>query len=110
MNYVEINSQIIKTSDIKQIDLSNLISETINVILEDGTKHIVNGFDALEIIYLVHPSSLEGNNKIKFNKHMWAIHNLIAHPVMQLLAWCKQYKRAIWIHDITIPKPIGYKK
>jgi hypothetical protein len=42
-------------------------------------------------------------------EHMWAIHNLFAHPLMQILAWFRLYKQAIWIHNITVPKPRGFK-
>lgn len=109
-NFVNINSQIIRRESIDKIDLSNLKSETIDVYLTNGECFEVSGFPALEIIWLIKPSVLEGNKDIKFKKNTWVIHNLFAHPIMQILAWFKLYKQAIWIHDITVPKPIGFKK
>lgn len=109
VKFVNINSQIVKLNDIKKIDLSLLKTETIIVTMEDGEQHSVDGFAALELIYLLKPSILEGNPDIRFKKHMWAIHNIIAHPLMQILAWLKLYVQAIWIHDVTVPKPKGFK-
>ncbi len=108
-NFVNINSQIVKLNDIKKIDLSNLKTETIIVTMEDGEQYSVDGFAALELIYFLKPSVLEGNKDIRFKKHMWAIHNIFAHPLMQILAWFKLYTQAIWIHDITVPNPKGFK-
>jgi hypothetical protein len=48
--------------------------------------------------------------RLKWPKFVWCIHNLFAHPITQLLALCKLYKWAFWIHDVTVPKPVGKKK
>ena len=109
-NFVDIGSQIILLSDIHKIDLSKLISETIDVTLVSGEVVEVTGFPALQLLYLVSPSTLEGKPNIRFKKHYWAIHNIVAHPLMQILAWCKCYKQAMWIHNVTVPTPIGFKK
>ncbi|RWZ87308.1 MAG: hypothetical protein EO766_12345 [Hydrotalea sp. AMD] len=109
VNFVNINSQIVKLNDIVKIDLSKFKSETIDVYLIDNQVIEVTGFPALELIWLIKPSVLEGKTNIRFKKNSWVIHNLIAHPLMQILAWFKMYKQAIWIHDITVPKPIRFK-
>lgn len=109
MSWVAVGCTLIPVTDIRKVEYSRLASETVTVTLIDGTVTDVTGFQALELIWLLKPSALEGNNNIKWKKHMWAIHNLIAHPLMQLLAWCRLYKQAIQIHDDTVPKPIGYK-
>ncbi len=33
----------------------------------------------------------------------WAVHNLIAHPVSEILYWVSLHKFSKWIHDETIP-------
>jgi hypothetical protein len=33
---------------------------------------------------------------------------MIAHPLMQILALVRAYKWAMWIHDVTVPKPTGF--
>jgi hypothetical protein len=35
------------------------------------------------------------------------IHNIIGHPVMQLLAFFGFYRAAFWVHDKTVPRPVG---
>jgi hypothetical protein len=107
--FVNINSHIVKIDSVKRVDISTLFTESIIVVLEDNSEHLVSGFAALEILYLICPSVLEGNQNIRFKKHMWAIHNLFAHPLMQILAWFRLYKQAIWIHNITVPNPRGFK-
>ena len=109
VDWVRVGDKIVLVSDIKSVEISQLITEIVEVELKDGTKDHLMGFAALELVWLLKPSALEGNPGIKWKKHMWAIHNLFGHPVLQLLAWVNQYKWAIWIHDITVPKPIGYK-
>ena len=107
--FVTINDQLVLKWKITKVEYSQLITETVVVYLDDNTEHIVTGFAAIELVWLLKPSALEGNNKIKWKKHAWAIHNLFAHPLMQILSWCGLYKLAIWIHDVTIPKPIGVR-
>jgi hypothetical protein len=43
--------------------------------------------------------------KTKIKVHlMWAVHNLIAHPVGELFYWIGLGRYANWFHDATIPK------
>ena len=107
--FVKLDNSIINVNIIKSIDLTELNNQYICVTLNDNTTHIVSGFFALELIWQIKPSALEGNNFIKWKRHVWNIHNLFGHPLMQILAWFKSYTLAIWIHDVTIPKPIKFK-
>lgn len=108
--FVKLDNRIVPISEIIDIDISEVHTETVIVSLMDGSTSIVTGFFAVELVWLLKPSALEGNNKIKWKKNVWAVHNLIAHPFMQIFAWCKWYKLAIWLHEITVPKPIGVKR
>jgi len=64
----------------------------------------VSGVEALQLIMKLAPDVLEGK-KGKYYKNAWVVHNLIGHPVMQLLSWFGFKKAAIWVHDRTIPTP-----
>lgn len=108
--FVKLNNRMVDISRITDVTISEIKTETIFVELDDNTIHEISGFAAVELIWLLKPSALEGNRNIKWKKHTWAIHNLIAHPVMQILAWCKLYKWAIYVHDITVPKPIDIRR
>lgn len=48
-------------------------------------------------------------DRIDWAKFMWAVHNLVGHPLMQILALFKFYDAAFWVHDVTVPKPRGAK-
>lgn len=109
-NFVKINDLLVPENTIRSIDISNMTTETVQVILFDGTVHMVSGFDAILLVWYVKPSALEGRRDIKWKKHMWWVHNMIAHPLMQILAWLKMYPLAIWIHDVTVPKPIDIRR
>lgn len=108
--FVKLNTLIVSIDEIKSVNISEINTETIFVELWDDTIHPVTGFAALEIVWLLKPSALEGNNHIKWKKHMWAVHNIIAHPLMQILAWLRLYQLAIKIHDDTVPKPIDIRR
>jgi hypothetical protein len=62
------------------------------------------GFDAIEIIYALKPSAMEGR-RLKWKQGAWAVHNIIGHPVLQILAWVGLKRQAIRFHDWTTPKP-----
>jgi len=34
----------------------------------------------------------------------WAVHNLIAHPIMEILRWFGLSKLGDWLHDETVPR------
>ena len=40
----------------------------------------------------------------KLGKFKWTIHNLVGHPLSELLFLCGQEKLSNWIHDVTIPE------
>ncbi len=64
----------------------------------------VRGQPAIDLVMRLCPSALEGR-KFKYARHSWAFHNLIAHPLMQLLAFVGKSKAGLAIHDMTIPRP-----
>lgn len=106
-NFVKLNSGIVNVANIEYIDDTQIEQLHLIVYHKHGVD-VVDGFFAIELFWLLKPSALEGK-KLMWRKHVWSIHNLFAHPLMQLLAYCRLYKAAMWIHDVTTPKPIGTK-
>jgi len=39
----------------------------------------------------------------KLGMFSWSLHNLIAHPVSELLFWVGLGKAGNWLHDVTLP-------
>ncbi len=40
-------------------------------------------------------------------KNAWVLHNLIGHPLMQILSWLGFKDLAIQVHDATVPTPMS---
>lgn len=69
----------------------------------DGQCYRLDGADAIEAVLLLKPSLTEGL-RLKWQKRAWAVHNLIGHPGMQLLAWIGLPKLGLALHEATIPR------
>lgn len=115
LSFVKMDQSIINIEDISSIDLSHLESD-LKVIVRcksgentSPIEHIATNLNAIELLMQIRPSALEGR-KLRWAKNKWILHNLVAHPVMQILALFKFYKLAIRVHDDTVPKPIGKKE
>lgn len=99
---------LIFSGDIKQIDMSEMENGTILIQTRGGAEYTVSDFQMIDYLYRLKPNVFEGK-RMKYAKHAWAYHNLVAHPLMQILAFFGKYKLAMEVHDATIPKPIGHK-
>ena len=102
--FILADSTVINVDNIAYIDTINLESLKIRLVHKDGAISIASSIKAIEILMLLKPSALEGR-KLKWKRHMWAFHNLVGHPVMQLLALAGFRELAIKVHDMTVPKP-----
>ena len=98
-------------SDIRAVDYAGFEEHQTIRLKIDGLAdwQIASGFNALMTVYALTPTWLEGKSYIKWKGNSWVVHNLVAHPLMQLLAFCKCYKLAMYVHDSTVPKPTGFK-
>lgn len=104
--YIKIKNIIYGCEVIKSVDCKEIENLTIKVTLFSGDEIIVEGLDAIEVVMQVKPSIVEGK-RFKFRKGAWIVHNLLAHPIMQMLSLIGCYKLALWIHEITVPRPRG---
>lgn len=84
-------------------DFSKLPELEVGVTLSTGERFKAYDIDALELAYALKPSVVEGR-RLKHARYSWLVHNVIAHPLMQVLAMCGCYKTAFWVHDSTVPK------
>lgn len=84
-------------------DFSKLPELEVGVTLSTGERFKAYDIDALELAYALKPSVVEGR-KLRHAKLSWLVHNLLGHPLMQLLALIGCYKAAFWVHDSTVPK------
>ncbi len=117
--FILAGDHLIAVKDITFVDFSK-IEEAKVIIHHSGGVHEATGFFAFEAMMALKPSAMEGR-RLRWQKNVWAVHNLIGHPVLQILAYignglrvCRLPKRiyqpffnwGMWVHDATVPKPI----
>lgn len=103
--FINFNKKLVNTDTIGCITTDDLTTYGfIHVHYKDGEHEVVEGVKAVEVIMRLCPAALEGR-QMKYIRHRWAIHNLIGHPLMQLLAWLGFTKLGIKVHDATTPNP-----
>ena len=110
--FLRINHKLIPAARIREVDITNIEDLRLNIYLEDGPDVLriesVQGIQAIELLMALRPSVLE-SRRLRWARHAWAFHNLVGHPLMQLLAFFKKYKLAMQVHDSTVPRPLGRK-
>jgi hypothetical protein len=97
-------NNLIPFGDVERVDISAIEQEQAIIVTQGGLYYFANGFDAIEAVMLIKPSALEGR-RLKWRQGAWAFHNIVGHPLMQILAWLGFKRKAIWLHDITTPRP-----
>jgi len=108
--FVKAGDNLIYIPDIMYVDMFELETHhrvTLNT--RDGV-FTARGFDAIEAVMMLKPSALEGRRGLKWRKNAWAFHNLIGHPIVQILSWMGMKKKAVRFHDWTTPAPRGFRK
>jgi hypothetical protein len=100
--------QILPFAEVARADISHLEQGVVTIHMKDGSSHDAHGFDAIETVMALKPSAVEGL-RLRWRPHAWAFHNLVAHPVVQLLAWCGWKRAAVRFHDWTTPAPRGFR-
>lgn len=103
--FLHFNNQIYNATEIKSIDCSRFQTTGEITVYLPFRYEIVKGQEAIDIIMELCPSVMEGK-EAEYERHAWAIHNLIGHPLMQIFAWLHLPHIGIKIHDATVPNPI----
>jgi hypothetical protein len=108
LNFIKIQNKIYNIDSIESINAANMDKLWLTVYFKDSTYIHVSGLEAIEVIMATKPSFFEGQ-RLKFPKRKWILHNLVAHPLMQILALLGFRKQGLWLHEVTVPKPLGLK-
>ena len=94
--------EIIPVSEITGVDISRLQSHQSVIVRTATGEFIAEGFHAVEAVYAVKPSALEGR-RLRWRRHAWAFHNTFGHVGLQLLVWMRLPKLGLRWHDYTCP-------
>lgn len=97
--------RLLRLADVREVDVTHMADYRVTVLLTGGQELDLSGPDAIELVMLVKPSALEGR-RLRWVRHAWAVHNLVGHPGMQVLAWLGKTKLGLRLHDVTTPRPI----
>jgi hypothetical protein len=100
---------LIPLDDVKRLDIERLEQQEVDIITFQGDTYTAIGFDAIEAVWVMKPSAMEGR-RLKWKKGAWAFHNVVAHPLVQVLAWMGMTRQAVALHDATTPRPRGFKQ
>lgn len=107
-DFFKLDSKLIKISQIAAIQFGVTPGSKVffaQIHWNDGTSFNVWEQSAIDLAMRFGPQVLEGNPEFKFAKRAWMFHNLVAHPLMQILALFGFTKLGLRIHDATIPIP-----
>lgn len=104
--FAKAGTLVFALDNIATADFKNIEDLHVNVTLKTGEAFLVEDIDAIELALLIKPSVLE-SRRLRWPRFMWIVHNVIGHPLLQLLALFKLYKWAFWVHDATVPRPLG---
>jgi hypothetical protein len=104
-DYIIAGDHLIAISDVRVIDFSQI--EQLKILLyTDGKEFLIEGIQAIDCLMQLRPSALE-NRRLRWAKNAWVLHNMVGHPIMQILAFFRKYDWAMWIHDHTVPRPVA---
>jgi len=108
-NFLRVSQELlIPTRDITEIHTSEVEDLILRVRVGSDEWYTLEGNDAIEALMLLKPSALEGR-RLRWARNAWLVHNLIGHPLMQVLCWLGLYQWGIAVHERTIPRPTGAK-
>lgn len=107
--FVHYYGKAVNSNEITSVDYSNLVDEGFILVYRNGLPaDKVEGPQAFNVVMTLCPDALEGEGD-KYQRHAWAVHNLIGHPLMQICAWLHLTPLGLKIHDLTVPNPITNK-
>ncbi len=106
--FFKIKNKLVKIDKVFQFEF-DVLPETkkfyCKIVFHDLSTLMVWEQEAIDLAMRFGPHVLEGYPEFKFAKNAWAFHNLIAHPLMQILAFFGLTKLGLRVHDATIPRP-----
>lgn len=98
--FVSYNKKIVNSNIIAHISYDKGVAKVFYI--NKQKSETVTGEEATNLINVLYPELLHDSD-IEPNGPAWILHNIIGHPVMQILTLLRLPKLANKIHDLTIP-------
>lgn len=106
--FLKCDNAIVPVGSVASIDTRDVANLIVSVITVDGKSHQATGILAVELLMQTRPGVMEGK-RLRWPRRAWVLHNLVGHPLMQLLALVGLYGLAMKVHEGTVPRPVGTK-
>jgi hypothetical protein len=103
--FVRAGARLVAVDAISSVDCARIEALEVTVHHRDGVD-VATGPDAIDLVMALRPSALEGK-RLRFARHAWAVHNLVGHPLLQILVWLGARRAGMAVHDATVPRPKG---
>lgn len=102
----KVGNWVLPADRIQSVDLSEVEMLIVRVHHSDVVQTTLRDQQAIDFLMELRPSALEGR-RLRFARHAWAFHNLVAHPLLQVLTWVGLRGLGLLVHDSTVPRPRG---
>lgn len=104
--FIRLGEVLVPIARVLRVDASRLEAEgVLEVSLVGESEPVrVSGGHAVDLVMRLDPSFFEGR-RFRHVRSSWAVHNLVAHPLLQLFAWAGRTRVGLALHDATIPLP-----
>lgn len=108
--FIKVNETLVNSRHIIKVTMTTRADRTLDVeviFLNHNTVNVLkaSGQQATDIVMRLCPSAIEGAN-LRHAKRSWSFHNLVAHPVMQIMSWLGRTDLGLKIHDQSVPSPL----
>lgn len=103
-SFLRVGDRLVRVDAVTSVDCSRIEDLVVTVYHRDGVD-TARGPDAIDVVMMLRPSALEGK-RLRWVRHAWAVHNLVGHPLLQILVWLGQRRLGMAVHDATVPRPL----
>jgi hypothetical protein len=104
---VQAGDDLIPVHLVTGVNITEIANQRIVIKTADG-EYVSEGFHAIEALMVLKPSSMEGR-RLRWRRNAWAFHNVIVHPILQIMVWMGFKREAVAFHDRHSPRPEGFR-
>ena len=100
--FIHTGTHLVPIGAITEIDLSNFDLQGVLKVTTSLGTYTCCGVYAIETLLALKPSALEGT-PVRWLRGSWTVHNMIGHPLLEILARLGLARWGLRVHDWTVP-------